>query len=220
MTDKYTSATLRTFWNLHKNYVQALQETARTTGVDIRLPTMPEHISENLIKFIIHKNGDHTSTWNCDVGDLVSAREGKQECKCFTSDGPPSFTPSSEWDVIYFLDARNWLTDHIVLWRVGLKKSDPQWRAIKVSRTQTFGDQASSGRRPRITWKALYPQISEFCTKIYDGPFEGVFTRSEVGPVAERSVEQPEQIPRSPPVCTDVNRPGPEACTSEGTPEN
>lgn len=198
----------------------SLQNLARQSGVTIRLPTMPEHISENLVKFIIHKNGDHSSTWNCSKGDLFSAREGKQECKCFTSDGPSSFTPSSEWDAIYFLDAREWLADHIVLWRVGLKKSDPAWQAVKVNKNQTFGDQATAKRRPRIGWKDLYPQISEFCTKIYDGSFDGVFTRPGAEQVAEQSDAPQEPTPRSPPVCRDASLPESEDDTSTGTPES
>jgi hypothetical protein len=46
----------------------------------------------------------------------VIIKRGFQECKCFTSDGPLSFTPSSNWDVIYFLDARDWLNDNFILY--------------------------------------------------------------------------------------------------------
>ena len=52
------------------------------------MPSIPEDISENLIKFMIHKYGDISSNWSCKTGDLLSSIEGKQECKCFTSDGP------------------------------------------------------------------------------------------------------------------------------------
>jgi hypothetical protein len=107
-------------------------------------------------------------------------KEGKQECKCFTSDGPPSFTPSSEWDVIYFLDARKWLNNHFILYRVSLKRTSDEWKNIKVSKSQTFEDQTKQGRRPRITWESLKPQIEPYCEKVYEGIFEDIFIPQEV----------------------------------------
>ena len=123
--------------------------------------------------------GDKTSTWNCANGDLSSKSEGKQECKCFISDGPPSFTPSSNWDVIYFLDARKWVNDQFVLYRVNLKQNSPEWRSVKMNKKETFGDHADAKRRPRITWDALYPQISSHCTVVFDGKFEDIFKTKE-----------------------------------------
>ena len=183
--DNYTKDVLIEFFNVHKKYTLDLKKIKAHTGVDVRGPNMPEHISENLIKFVIQKT-DSTSRWNCKSGDLYSTTEGKQECKCFTSDGPPSFTPSSEWDVIYFLDARNWLEDKFILHRVALKKSSPEWRGVKVSKKETFGDQADATRRPRITWDFLYPQIKDHCTTVFEGSFDEIFKTAE-GPVAEQS---------------------------------
>jgi hypothetical protein len=127
-----------------------------------------------MIKFIIHRNGDISSKWNC-KGDLLSNEEGKQECKCFTSDGPCSFTPSSDWDIIYFLDARKWLNDTFILYKVSLKMSSEEWKKIKVSKLQTIDDQCKQGRRPRITWNSLQPQISSFCEKVFEGTFADIF---------------------------------------------
>ena len=172
--DNYTQDVLRRRYTLHKNYVKQSKDLQTELGVEFRLPSIPEDISENIVKFIIHRCGDTTSKWNC-KGDLLSTTEGKQECKCFTSDGPPSFTPTSEWDVIYFLDARHWLDDIFVLHKVCLKRTSDEWKAIKVSKAQTFDDQCQQGRRPRITWESLFPQISTYCTKIYEGSFEGIF---------------------------------------------
>jgi len=171
--DNYTSEILKKQYYLHKNYVLSRKDIL----IKIRLPSIPEDISENIIKFIIHKNGDLTSTWNCVSGDLFSHLEGKQECKCFTSDGPLSFTPSSEWDSIYFLDARNWLneSESMILYKVSLKKSSEEWKNIKVNKNQTFDDQCKQGRRPRISWDSLYPQVSDYVEKIYSGTFEEIF---------------------------------------------
>jgi hypothetical protein len=176
MTDSYTSELLREQYTLHKNYVKGRIDTTLKIGVKVRLPGIPEDISENIIKqIIIHKLGDSTSSWNCKTGDLQSRKEGKQECKCFTSKGPISFTPSSDWDVIYFLDARKWMSDKFILYRVPLKRTSEQWKSLKISKTQTFENQSSQGRRPRITWDSLYPQLLTQCTKVFEGSFDDIF---------------------------------------------
>ena len=179
--DTYTKDLLKEHYALHKAYVNGRIHTTKKIGVKVRLPCIPEDISENIVKFILHnKLKDTTSRWDCKKGDLQSEKEGKQECKCFTSDGPPSFTPSSDWDVIYFLDARNWLNDKFILYRVLLKRTSSEWKNIKVSKRQTFEDQTKQGRRPRITWESLQPQISSYCNNVYDGTFDDIFNPLEV----------------------------------------
>ena len=174
--DNYTEKVLRENYTAHKNYVLVRKEASIRLGIKIRFAGIPEDISENMIKFIIHKCGDKTSNWNCKFGDLMSNIEGKQECKCFTSDGPPSFSPTSDWDVIYFLDARKWLEDVFVLYKVKLKKSSNEWKNIKVTKTELFEDKCKQGVRPRINWESLYPQISPFCEKVFEGSFDSIFT--------------------------------------------
>ncbi len=176
MKDNYTVKLLIEQYNFHKLYINFRISTTKNIGVNVRLPSIPEDISENIVKQIIHnKLNDKTSTWNCKSGDLYSITEGKQECKCFTSDGPCSFTPSSDWDIIYFLDARKWLNDYFILYRISLKKSSDEWKNIRVNKTQTFEDQSNQGRRPRINWEYLYPQIEKYCTKVYEGIFNDIF---------------------------------------------
>ena len=141
----------------------------------MRLPNFPEFLSENIIKYLLcNKLNDITSTRNC-KGDLFSQKEGIQECKCFTSDGPLSFTPSSKWDVLYFLDLRHWLNNTFILYRVPLKNTSKEWTNIKVNKIETYEDQAKQGRRPRIIWESLYPQIAPYCSKVYEGTFEDIF---------------------------------------------
>jgi len=173
--EKYTSELLKTQYNLHKTYVIGRIHTTNKINVKIRLPFIPEDISENIIKNIINNKLCDTSSWDCKTGDLQSQKEGKQECKCFTSDGPISFTPTSNWDIIYFLDARNWLNDNFILYKVSLKKSDEIWKNIKVNKKQTFDEQCKQQRRPRIKWVSLLPQISSYCEKVYDGTFIDIF---------------------------------------------
>jgi hypothetical protein len=172
--DTYTTEVLQQCYNIHKSYVEQIKNLSKNLGIKVRLPSIPEYISENIIKFIIHKNGDESSSWNCSTGDLYSQIEGKQECKCFTSDGPISFTPSSEWDAIYFLDAREWLNDNFTLYRVKLKKQSDEWKNIPMNKKQTFDDQCKQGRRPRIGWDLLHKHIEDYCEKIYEGTFDEI----------------------------------------------
>lgn len=183
--DNYTESVLRTQYALHKEYVKGRMASGKALKVKFRLPSIPEDISENIVKFIIHKNGDKTSTWNCE-GDLKSTVEGKQECKCFTSNGPLSFSPSSEWDVIYFLDARKWLEDKFVLFRIQLRRDSDNWKRIKMSSTQTFEDQCKQGRRPRMPWEHILKNIPGSCDKVFEGSFEDIFTPLVTGPSVEQ----------------------------------
>jgi hypothetical protein len=171
--DMYSKEILKQQYEIHKNYVISRKNSSSLLNINFRLPCIPEDISENMIKFIIHKNGDNTSSWNC-KGDLLSSIEGKQECKCFTSTGPISFTPSSEWDSIYFLDATEWLNDCFKLYKFPYKRTSDEWKNIKVNKNQTFEDQSLQGRRPRINWSGLYPQIKEKCSLIFEGSFEDI----------------------------------------------
>ena len=171
--DAYTLDVLKERYSLHRKYIVESKELAKRLGITFRLPSIPEDISENLIKFALHCRHDPTSRWNTKTsGDLLSALEGKQECKCFTSCGPISFTPSSNWDVIYFLDATRWLEDHFILYRVPLQMISTEWKEIKINKNQTFYAQTQQGRRPRIGWSQLYPQLQAQCEKIAEGSFE------------------------------------------------
>lgn len=167
--DVITCDILQSLYDTHKKYIIMMQKIYESTGLCVRQPCFPEPISENIVKFILHnKLNDPTSSWACS-GDLISEKEGKQECKCFTSDGPISFTPKTDWDVIYFLDARNWLNDNFKLYRVAIKRTSTEWKNITINRHETFEKQCAQGRRPRIGWKKLQEQLSEHCNKVYEG---------------------------------------------------
>jgi len=173
--DTYTKDILIEQYNLHKQYVIQRKTSMVKLHIKFRLPSIPEDISENIIKFILHKTSDNTSKWSSSSGDLISSIEGIQECKSFTSCGPCSFTPSSIWDVIYFLDARKWLDNKYILYKISLSNSSDIWKNIKINKKQTFNDQCMQGRRPRINWDSLYIQIKDKCEKIFDGTFESIF---------------------------------------------
>lgn len=190
MADSYTAEILRENFTVHRDYVKVRKAAAARTGLDIRLPNVPEDISENIVKFIIRNRlGDETSRWvkNCKdkdatKGDLISRKEGRQECKCFTSSGPSSFGPDEPWDVIYFLDMRGWLEDHLILYRVPLKNTDPLWQGLVMDSRKgahiTFGDQCRQGKRPHKSWDSIRAQLPEEKVEtVFEGKFEDIFAR-------------------------------------------
>lgn len=160
----------------------------REFGYKTRRNGLQEHVSENIIKFILRNHLAINATWECTVGDLFSNDEGITECKSFTSDGPTSFGPKQKWDVIYFLDARRWLEDEFILYKVALSSTDPIWINMPVSKTQTKADQADENRRPRANWKLLSDYLGENCKVVYRGSFEGIFTPRASAPTGLQSV--------------------------------
>lgn len=137
---------------------------------------LPEVLSENIIRLIINFKGDNSCTWKkikkTGSGDLHSKFDGHIEAKSFTSNGPISFGPNEKWDNLYFLDARGWLDDYYVLYK--LNCSNTEFKRIRVSKKNTYYDQISMNRRPRISWKKLKPQL---CKGVH-GKFERIFSGS------------------------------------------
>jgi hypothetical protein len=176
--DKYTEEILRNQYNNWLTWMRT-QIDLKELGLITRVGAgMPEHISENMIKFILQNKCDDAScTWRC-AGDLISKKEGKQECKCFISDGPLSFGPTCKWNFIYFLDSRKYSTNKFILYKINLTNTSDNWKSIKVKKNQTYEEQCKQGRRPRITWKSLYPQIKDYTEIVYEGSFEEIFTQS------------------------------------------
>ena len=208
----FTLTNLIKTFGLHWAYIKMLRELNIS---HMREPNFPEAISENIIKFFLIKHKKHTVTWECTKGDLLSDEEGKIECKCFTSKGPISFTPSSDWNVIYFLDARNWFEHKFIIYRLGWSMKSSEWQNLEINKNKepkTFGGQIKTGRRPRICWNDLHPQISSSCEKVFEGNFQGIY-----------QLHEPQLEPKlhSPPTCTDDNQQSSvEVCNSEETPEN
>jgi hypothetical protein len=189
-TDPVTPVALRARYNRLLDFEKAEIDDDKTYGYKTRRYGLPEHISENIIKFVIINHlSDISCTWGCAVGDLYSNKLKTIECKSFTSEGPTSFGPKQKWDVIYFLDARGWLDDKLIVWQINLPNDHDIWENIEVGASQTKGGQGDEGRRPRINWSALYPQIEGHCTKVYEGTFEGIFTANTVNTITPSTVE-------------------------------
>lgn len=194
LPDAYTSDFLCRRFRQFKESHDLLSEFNLATGLPIRHQNPPEDITENIAKFVIQNHdNDLSCKWAKSVGlngDLCSSKypiDFPPEVKAFTSDGPLSFGPDKKFGVIYFVNMIDIFTQgKLSVWKVNLTSESPIWKETKMNKEQTFEDQCKQGRRPRITWFSLYPQISEHCVKIYDGTFEGIFTPSAV---ASTSIE-------------------------------
>jgi hypothetical protein len=180
----YSTILIKRFNDFKSTYIS--DEELIKNGLKIRHQNTPEDISENITKFIIRKyEHDLSCVWCKGVdkkygltGDLFSNKYDKTapiEVKSFTSNGPSQFGPDKKFSVLYLLDLRQWLNDEIVLWKVNLNYMSEEFKNIKVNKVQTMGEQFIAGRRPHISWDNIYPQISDFCEKIYTGPFENIF---------------------------------------------
>ena len=169
--DKYSLECLITRFNQKKNDLLFDKLFSKQYGISLRNNGLPEDISENIIKFILYMRGDKTVKWlpGC---DLISKIDGCIECKSFSSKGPISFSPTSSWDILYILDATEWLDEKFILWKCELPKD--KWTIVKVNNTQTFIDQCIQGRRPRIGWSKLHSQITVYCTNIFQGTFTDI----------------------------------------------
>ena len=97
-----------------------------------------------------------------------------------------SFGPKKKFGVIYFLDMRQWLNNKFILWKVNVSSDSPEWKQIKMNKTQTHEEQCEKGRRPHISWDNIHPQISNKCIKVYDGNFEDIFTKPTTESVGSR----------------------------------
>lgn len=185
MDDKYTKDILIHRYNIFRNMYISDNELIKN-GLKIRHANMPEDISENITKFIIRNyEKDESCLWCKGVnkkfelkGDLYSIKYDKStpiEVKSFTSSGPSQFGPNKKFGILYFLDLRKILNNDIILWKVNLNYLSNEFLNIKINKKETMEDQLKQGRRPHISWINIYPQISEFCEKIYDGTFDNIF---------------------------------------------
>jgi len=93
----------------------------------------------------------------------------KLEFKCFTSPGPPSFGPTEKWDMLYFLDGIDYQNYTFKMYEVPLSNDATAWKALKMSKSHTFEDQAEQIRRPRLTFDKIRKQLGDNCQLIWEG---------------------------------------------------
>jgi len=186
--DGYTPSLLRKRYSLFREFVIETKCLMEKSGCRIRLPNPPEDITENIVKFLIRRQmGDKTCVWckgvDDQTGDLFSSQGGVYEVKSFTSDGPCSFGPKKKFDCLFFLDMRQWLDNHFILWRFHLSHASCLFKTIPIHRNGIMQDKCERGLRPHVSFEIIYGFLHdkkdedgrEICTKLYEGTFEDIF---------------------------------------------
>ena len=86
------------------------------------------------------------------------------------SSGPSSFGPTEKWDWIYFVDGQDVKNKKFKIYEVKLSNKNEIFRNTKISKNETYGVIADSGRRPRGSFYNIFkPQLENHCRLIFDG---------------------------------------------------
>ena len=138
-----------------------------------RNENFPSDISENIAKLVIAKKYGIMPCWDTDKGDIIINKKHifKQiEVKGFMSTGPSSFGPTEKWDLLYFIDGQDIKIKKFKVYEVKLSNKNEIFRNINMTKKETYGNIADSGRRPRgCFYKIFKPQLSCHCKLIFDG---------------------------------------------------
>ena len=124
-----------------------------------RIENFPENISENIVLHVL-RGKNINCTWNTKSGDILYEDETGQikgEVKC-QQNGPSQFSPSSKWDTLFYIDAKDHLFGNIKIYMI--KDIYEVFKNIKISKTQTVQEQSEQGRRPRSDLGIL---LSDYC---------------------------------------------------------
>lgn len=179
--DKMVQYTPESF-RLQYEAIKKFQEERKKVEKGVSLPA---DISESIVQFILNKKGDKTCR-KASKGDLVSDIEGVLQVKSFTSDGPTSFGAKTYWDVIYFLDGREWkVNDRYRLYRIAVASDDPRWRGLYFTESKTFGEMVESPVdrddkkkhtpvRPRCSFEKIRTQLGNLCEMVYEGDINDI----------------------------------------------
>lgn len=158
-------AHMRNVYNLYLAYNTEVSLLKQIDVRRVRQANFPECVSEYVVYRVLHHADDQVCR-EVTVGDLTLAN-AKLEVKC-TQRGPISFGPTEAWEKLYILQVKRVNADYAFdLYCIDLPNTSAEWKAVKVSRRQTFEDQAKQGRRPRIQLSQLLVQVPY--TIVYSG---------------------------------------------------
>ena len=151
---------IKNLFNLYKQQCNIIEGINKTiSSKKIRRPNFPEVISENIVLFYLESQTQRsTYTWNTKNGDLSKIYNNKSykiEIKCSSSDGPLSFSPFSNFNELYCVDATNFINNHIKIYKI-----NGDINTLQVNKNETFLDQCKQKRRPRISLNLILKQLS------------------------------------------------------------
>lgn len=141
----------------------------------IRHTNFPECISENIVKFAIYKKYNIMPNWDTKNGDLeidLLNKNIKIEVKGALNikNGPSSFGPNENWDIIYFIDANNMFQNKFKIYEIKLSNKSNLWMNLKINKSGIlWKDFIKTGKRPRMNFTNIIQQFPEHCiNKIFD----------------------------------------------------
>mgnify|MGYP001458895466 CR=1 FL=1 len=114
----------------HYNHINVIN--SKLKNKKCRHNTFPSPTSENICKFAIYKKYGYMPNWDIKPGDL-GYLDKKIEVKGFMSDGPTSFGPTEKWDILYFVDAKQFLNKIFKVYEVKLSDNSERWNNIEWS---------------------------------------------------------------------------------------
>ena len=167
--EELTLANTLELLGMHLKHINALKSFYEGKKVKFRYPNFPEDISENIVKYLI-EDIEKISCKRLKVkGDLITSDNKQVEVKCFTSSGPSSFGPNESWDVIYFLDGKDFANGNFTLYKVNLSNTSTEFHSIPINSKQTYGNQCKENRRPRMAFHEMRKHIQQYVTIIFQG---------------------------------------------------
>ena len=139
-----------------------------------RNENFPSDISENIVKLVIFITYGIMPCWDTKKGDIIIDKNNifrQIEVKGFISNGPSSFGPKEEWDLLYFVDGQEVTNKKFKVYEVKLSNKNEIFRNINISKKETYGDIADKGKRPRGSFYTIFePALKdEHCRIIFDG---------------------------------------------------
>ena len=173
LLDSMTPDKVERLIDLYNNGMLLIEELNKSLSKKkIRKQNYPSEITENLVKFFIHKTTGVMGCWDTEKGDL-DVGEKKVEVKGgFITMGPPTFGPREMWDEIYFVDCQETLNKKFKIYAIELSNTSEEWKNLKVSKSQTYYAQCLEGRRPRLTFDSIQAQLGDHCRLVFDGHFD------------------------------------------------
>lgn len=153
------------------NYTKIINEiNNKLTKKKIRFPNFPSEISENIVKFCLKKKYNSNPTWDTKSGDLIDGNF-KIEVKGFSSNGPISFGPSEDWDILYFANCKEYQNKYFEIYEIKLSNKDTKFRNIQLTLESTFGEIADANQRGRLRacFTKFEKELKKNCVLIFKG---------------------------------------------------
>ncbi len=148
-----------------------------------RRPNFPEYISENIVKiFFWYKYGKIlTDSGNVDLTMQLRDKKLRIEVKAFSSTGPTSFGDKECWDLLYFVDATDFINKKFRIYEIHASDDSKEFGSLIVRAGKTYEMaraeakiKKSNNFRPRWQFSKICEHLNEKTQIVYDGTLSGI----------------------------------------------